>query len=349
MAHASYFQFFFFFRMLQAFIDYIDSYLIHLDVERGLSANTRESYTRELYQFCEYAEKQGCADVCDFDEETIRNYLYARLEGTNDIQKISTRSLAHALTSLRMWCKFLVADGIIEIDPTAHIDLPQFAQKNPVYLNETDVDKLLNAPDTTTPEGLRDRAMIEFLYATGMRVTELVTLALLDLNIDRGLVRVHGKGSKDRIIPIGECADLWLRRYMETARPELLGADTSKCVFVTRRGGGMTRQGFWKNLKAYALKAGITRELSPHKLRHTFATHLINHGADLRAVQALLGHADISTTQIYTHVSRERLKNIFAANHPRMRYEPDNMHDASMLVESTHPDEEEPLDDSWDA
>jgi len=335
--------------MLPTFIDYVDSYLIHLDVERGLSINTRESYTREIYQFCEYAEKQGCNDVCDFDEEVIRSYLLARLEGTDDIQKISSRSLAHALTSIRMWTKFLVADGILEVDPTAHIDLPQFAQKNPVYLNETDVDKLLNAPDTTTPEGLRDRAMIEFLYATGMRVTELVTLALLDLNIDRGLVRVHGKGSKDRIIPIGECADMWLRRYMESARPELLGTDSSKCVFVTRRGGGMTRQGFWKNLKAYALKAGITRELSPHKLRHTFATHLINHGADLRAVQALLGHSDISTTQIYTHVSRERLKNIFAANHPRMSYDPNNVAAQNDSNLPSAADDDEPLDSSWDA
>lgn len=304
--------------MLPAFRDYVDSYIIYLDVERGLSKNTRLSYQRELEQFCLFAETHGRTDVDQIDEDLIRTYMMQRLEGSETKEKISTRSLAHTLTSLRQWTKFMVADGILKLNPCEHIDLPQFAQKNPVYLSETEVDRLLNAPDTTTPEGLRDRAMIEFLYATGLRVTELVTLSLRDLNIDLGCVRIHGKGSKDRLIPFGECADMWLRSYLDTARGELLGAASSKCVFVTRRGDGMTRQAFWKNLKHYALKAGIKRELSPHKLRHTFATHLLNHGADLRAVQELLGHADISTTQIYTHVSRERLKSIFAKCHPRM-------------------------------
>ncbi len=304
--------------MLPEFQDYIQSYLIHLDVERGLSANTRQSYARELIQFCEFAENHDCEDVEHINEDLIREYMSARLDGTEAQAKLTERSLAHTLTSLRQWTKFMIADGILRIDPCEHIDLPQFAQKNPIYLNETEVGQLLEAPDIATPNGLRDRAMIEFLYATGMRVTELVTLATRDLNEDLNCVRVHGKGSKDRLIPYGEYAAQWLDRYFDEARPVLLNGAESRYAFVTRFGDGMTRQAFWKALKQYALKAGITRALSPHKLRHTFATHLINHGADLRAVQELLGHADISTTQIYTHVSRERLKHIFAEHHPRM-------------------------------
>lgn len=347
---------------MSEFDEFLESYLIHLDIERGLAKNTCASYRRDLVQFCRFAEAEGVMTVASITEELIRKYLMFRLDGkaknepgafhdsasdehvppsnaeqTNGrkrshvdednmdeedetfvLEKLGERSLAHHLTSLRRWMNFLMGEGILSSDPCEHIDLPQFAQKNPVYLNESEVERLLNAPDTSTPEGLRDRAMIEFLYATGVRVTELVTLAMRDINADLQCVRIHGKGSKDRLIPYGDMADQWLRMYLSNARNELLGQHSSKCVFVTRRGNGMTRQGFWKNLKQYALKAGITRELSPHKLRHTFATHLLNHGADLRAVQELLGHSDISTTQIYTHVSRERLKQIFASCHPRM-------------------------------
>ena len=347
---------------MSEFDEFLESYLIHLDIERGLAKNTCASYRRDLVQFCRFAEAEGVTAVAAITEELIRKYLMLRLEGkvqndddafhdiaSNDqasssisgkpsgkrcnkidedpvdeadetmfLEKLGERSLAHHLTSLRRWMNFLIGEGILTSDPCEHIDLPQFAQKNPVYLNESEVERLLNAPDISTPEGLRDRAMIEFLYATGVRVTELVTLAMRDINADLQCVRIHGKGSKDRLIPYGDMADQWLRMYLSNARNELLGQNSSKCVFVTRRGNGMTRQGFWKNLKQYALKAGITRELSPHKLRHTFATHLLNHGADLRAVQELLGHSDISTTQIYTHVSRERLKQIFASCHPRM-------------------------------
>ena len=317
---------------MSEFTEFLDSYIIHLDIERGLAKNTCISYRRDLMQFCRFAEEHGVCEVQKISEELIREYLLFRLEGEkNDddssenacdsddsFEKLGERSLAHHLTSLRRWLNFLLGEGIINVDPSEHIDLPQYAQKNPVYLNETEVEQLLNAPDTSTPEGLRDRAMIEFLYATGVRVTELVTLALRDINTDLQCVRIHGKGAKDRLIPYGDLADHWLRLYLDNARNTLLGSCHSKCAFVTRRGNGMTRQAFWKNLKQYALKAGITRELSPHKLRHTFATHLLNHGADLRAVQELLGHSDISTTQIYTHVSRERLKKIFASCHPRM-------------------------------
>lgn len=319
---------------MAVFEEYLESYCIHLDIERGLAKNTCLSYRRDLMQFCRFAESQGVRTLEGITEGLIRAYLMLRLQGgaeaenrhvgesENGHEKLGERSLAHHLTSLRRWMQFLLGEGLIASDPCEHIDLPQFAQKNPVYLNETEVEALLHAPDTSTPEGLRDRAMIEFLYATGVRVTELVTLAMRDLNVDLQCVRIHGKGSKDRLIPYGDMADQWLRLYFQNARNTLLGTQSSKCVFVTRRGGGMTRQGFWKNLKQYALKAGITRELSPHKLRHTFATHLLNHGADLRAVQELLGHSDISTTQIYTHVSRERLKQIFAEHHPRMHVSP---------------------------
>lgn len=299
----------------------LKQFITHLTVERGLSENTRISYSRDIELFCQYLTQNDCEHVEDITEEHIRSFLELRLSEVGDA--ITTRSLARNLVSLRQWMNFLMGDGIITANPCEHIELPRYAQKDPVYLNEKEVSELLEAPDIHTPEGLRDRAMIELLYATGLRVSELVGLNLRDINLDNGCITAHGKGAKDRMIPMGEYAHQWLRRYLDTARPEILANSTSECtvLFVTRRGGAMTRQGFWKNLKQYALKAGIRKEISPHKLRHTFATHLISHGADLLAVQEMLGHADISSTQIYTHVSRERLKRIFAEHHPRMHVE----------------------------
>ena len=301
--------------------DAMEQFISHLKVERGLAANTQISYRRDIERFCDYLKDLGVAQVEEISEDLVRGYLEMRVTDADDA--IKTRSLARNLVSLRQWMKFLMGDGILTVNPCEHIDLPKFAQKDPVYLNDDEVRGLLEAPNCETPEGLRDRAMIELLYATGLRVSELVGLHLRDLNLDNGCITAHGKGSKDRVIPMGEYAHLWIRRYMDNARGTLLSNTESETtvLFVTRRGDGMTRQGFWKNLKHYAVIAGITKALSPHKLRHTFATHLIAHGADLLAVQEMLGHADISSTQIYTHVSRERLKRIFAEHHPRMNHE----------------------------
>ncbi len=303
---------------MTTFASALKQFITHLTVERGLAENTRISYGRDIEQFSTYLTEIGCYQVEDMTEDHVRSFLESRLDDVDD--PITTRSLARNLVSLRQWMIFLIGDGIIEKNPCEHIDLPKFAQKDPVYLNETEVDALLKAPDTNTPEGLRDRAMIELLYATGLRVSELVGLNLRDLDLDNGCITAHGKGSKDRMIPMGEYAHQWIRQYLDHARPQILAKTSpdSPILFVTRRGGAMTRQGFWKLLKQYALKADIRKEISPHKLRHTFATHLIAHGADLLAVQEMLGHADISSTQIYTHVSRERLKRIFAEHHPRM-------------------------------
>ncbi len=298
--------------------DALEQFMTFLKAERGLAQNTQMSYRRELERFCQYLEDDGCDKIELITQEHIRGYLEARLNDEED--PVKERTLAHNLVSIRQWMTFLVGDGLIEANPAEHIDIPKYAQRDPVYLNESEVDALLKAPNETTAEGLRDRAMIELLYATGMRVSELVNLNLRDLDLDNGCITAHGKGSKDRLIPMGECAHLWIQRYLETSRPELLSKAPSNVptLFVTRQGSGMTRQGFWKNLKKYALEAGIRKEISPHKLRHTFATHLIAHGADLLAVKEMLGHADISSTQIYTHVSRERLKQVFVEFHPRM-------------------------------
>lgn len=296
----------------------LEQFMTFLKAERGLAQNTQASYRRELEHFCHYLEDDGCNTIESITQDHIRGYLESRLN--DEDEPVKERTLAHNLISIRQWMSFLVGDGLLEVNPAEHIDIPKYAQRDPVYLNESEVDALLKAPNEETPEGLRDRAMIELLYATGMRVSELVNLNVRDLDLDNGCITAHGKGSKDRLIPMGECAHLWIQRYLETSRPELLSKAPSNVptLFVTRKGAGMTRQGFWKNLKKYALEAGIRKEISPHKLRHTFATHLIAHGADLLAVKEMLGHADISSTQIYTHVSRERLKQVFVEFHPRM-------------------------------
>lgn len=311
----------------------LEQFLTHLKVERGLATNTQISYKRDIEKFCEFLQSENCHQIEDIHEDLVLEYMETRIKPLQN-EHLGNRSLARNLVSIRQWMLFLIGDGIIQNNPCEHVDLPKYAQKDPIYLNEHEVDALLQAPNTNTSEGLRDRAMIELLYATGMRVSELVNLVIRDLDLDNGCITAHGKGSKDRIIPMGECAHLWIRRYLSEAREELLshasnGGDTN-LLFVTKRGSGMTRQGFWKNLKQYAVLAGIKKELSPHKLRHTFATHLISHGADLLAVQEMLGHADISSTQIYTHVSRERLKHIFAENHPRM-----NIHQSDNTLDNT--------------
>ncbi len=226
-------------------------------------------------------------------------------------------SSARSLSALRRFYRFLLREGEIETDPSLDISSPRLGKPLPKSLSESDVDSLLDAPDAGTPLGCRDRAMLETLYATGLRVTELVQLRMSELRTNPGVVQIVGKGGKERLVPLGESAMDAVDHYLRTARGELLGARASEHVFVTRRGSGMTRQAFWQLIKRYAAVAGIKSDLSPHTLRHAFATHLLNHGADLRSVQMLLGHSDLSTTQIYTHVARERLRNLHARHHPR--------------------------------
>lgn len=294
----------------------MEMFMTYLKAERGLSPNSIAAYRHDITCLIDSVKSRGAVTIDAIGEDDIRQYLEARLEDGEE--SVTTRTIARYLVSIRQWMKFLIGDGIIELDPCEHVDMPKYLQKDPVYLTEREVEALLCAPDDSTAEGVRDRSMIELLYATGLRVSELIQLGVRDVDLDTGCITAHGKGGKDRVIPMGECANAWVRRYLDFGRAELMGnKPSSPTLFVTRRGTGMTRQGVWKNLKRYAEISGIRKTLSPHKLRHTFATHLISHGADLLAVQEMLGHADISSTQIYTHVSRERMKAVFRACHPR--------------------------------
>jgi len=291
--------------MLDAFID-------TLWLEDGLSRNTLESYRRDLRQ-CDFwlRRHRGCG-LSQADKAMLNAYLASRFEA-----RAKATSAARLLSSLRRYFAYLLREGMRTDDPTQDIEAPKRPARMPRSLTEADVESLLDAPDVNDPLGLRDRAMLELLYATGLRVSELVPLTLVQLFQDMGIVRVLGKGAKERLVPVGEEALRWVSRYLHGARPLLLAGRGSDALFVTSRAQGMTRQAFWYLIKRYAAHAGISTAISPHTLRHAFATHLLNHGADLRVVQLLLGHADISTTQIYTHVARERLKQLHAKHHPR--------------------------------
>lgn len=280
-------------------------------LEHGLARNTLAGYRSDLAQFAFWLQERGAQleSACDAD---LAAYL---AEFSRHSKPASQRRL---LAAWRRYYRYLLAQGRITADPTTLLDPPLHSERFPKTLSEAQVDSLLAAPDVDTWIGLRDRSMLEVLYATGLRVSELVGLKVFSTSLADGLVRVMGKGSKERLVPLGEEAIDWLARYLRTARPGLLAGKTSDEVFVSRRGSGMTRQMFWRIIKQYALASGIAVDsISPHTLRHAFATHLLNHGADLRVVQMLLGHADISTTQVYTHVARERLKALHALHHPR--------------------------------
>ncbi|BBL74783.1 tyrosine recombinase XerD [Methylomagnum ishizawai] len=291
--------------MIQRFAD-------ALWLEEGLSENTQKAYISDLSHFSAWLGKAQRGGLLAVDAAAIENYLAFRYQ-----RKASGRSMARLLSSLRKLYLSLLREGRIEIDPTLNIDPPRLGRPLPKTLTERDVEALLEAPPTDEVLGCRDRAMLEVLYATGLRVSELVGLKLEEVNLRRGVVRVMGKGGKERLVPLGEEAEEWVRRYFDTARVVLLKGRRSDDLFVTDRGAGMTRQAFWYLIKRYALQAGIHKPLSPHTLRHAFATHLLNHGADLRVVQMLLGHSDLSSTQIYTHVAQERLKELHARCHPR--------------------------------
>ncbi|GBG13481.1 integrase/recombinase XerD [Novimethylophilus kurashikiensis] len=288
----------------------LDQFIDHLWLEDGLARNTLESYRRDLTQFGEWmAERKRPLQQVVLED--LQDYLAVRSAATK------SRSVARLIASLRRFYRYLLREGKIDADPSLLLDSPKLPRSLPKSLTEDDVVALLNAPSDTELLGLRDRAMLETLYATGLRVSELVNLKVAEVSIGDGVLRVTGKGSKTRLVPLGEEALDWLTRYMKEARLAILDGHISDSMFVTQRGGAMTRQAFWYLIKRYATRAGIHKALSPHVLRHAFATHLLNHGADLRVVQMLLGHADISTTQIYTHVARERLKQLHATHHPR--------------------------------
>jgi integrase/recombinase XerD len=289
-----------------------DSFISYLAVVKGLSKNTLESYGRDISKCVAYLEERGVVDIREVDYKVILDFLTHLRE-----QNLNARSVARILVSIKQFFKFLLAEKIIEKDPTFLIRTPKIRTSIPGVLSLSDVEKLLSAPDGKTPEGVRDLAMLEVLYATGIRVTELVSLQLNSVNFELGYLMVYGKGGKERIVPVGDKAIANLKEYMNTSRPSLLKSRKSVYLFVTRRGGKMTRQGFWKLIKGYASRTGIGKKISPHTLRHSFATHLLERGADLRTIQIMLGHSDISTTQIYTHIERERLKEIHRKYHPR--------------------------------
>ncbi len=292
----------------------LDEFTDALWLEDGLSRNTLASYRNDLWQLGEWLAKQSQGER-SLIEATHADLLAFLANRVSSLVKASTTS--RELSSMKRFYRFLLRQGKIRLDPSLNIDSPKLPRYLPDSLTETEVEALLSAPDIIQPLGLRDRAMLEMLYATGLRVSELVSLKITQINSDMGVVRVMGKGSKERLVPLGEEALYWINDYVKKARPALLGNKATDNLFVTARSDAMTRQTFWYLIKRHAQQAGIIRSLSPHTLRHAFATHLLNHGADLRVVQLLLGHADISTTQIYTHVARERLKQLHAKHHPR--------------------------------
>lgn len=292
--------------------DDINDYLHYLEVERGLVKNTISSYHQDLQSFSRFLATQKMTNFDQVDRYVILNYL-ATLQ---DEQKAKT-SISHAVSTLRRFFAYLANHGEIVADPMIHIDPPKTGQHLPQVLTTNEVDALLKVPDTAKPLGIRDRAMLEVMYATGLRVSELVNLTLDELHLEMGLIQPLGKGDKERIIPIGDIAVEWLQRYLQTVRPKLLKDQHSQYVFLNAHGHHLSRQGVWKNLKAMVKSAGITKNVTPHTLRHSFATHILENGADLRVVQELLGHSDISTTQIYTHISKQRLTEVYQKFHPR--------------------------------
>ena len=293
--------------------DLLDEFCDSLWLEDGLSRNTLESYRRDLLRFSAWLEKQRGIALLQATHADIQGFL-AHLVNK---QKAKPTSTSRAISSLKRLFRYLLRQNKVDADPTLQIATPKLPRSLPKSLTEQDVEMLLNAPDVSTPLGIRDRAMLEVLYAAGLRVSELVTLHVAQVSTDMGVVRVMGKGSKERLVPLGEEALDWLRRYLAEGRAALLSGKVSDALFVTARAKAMTRQMFWYLIKRHAKHGGLNKPLSPHTLRHAFATHLLNHGADLRVVQLLLGHTDISTTQIYTHVARERLKHLHAKHHPR--------------------------------
>ncbi|SHH23356.1 integrase/recombinase XerD [Hydrocarboniphaga daqingensis] len=300
----------------------IERLLDLLWIERGSGTQTLAAYRSDLMLFARWLATRDVA-IAEAGEADIRDYLAMRgrlheqMRGKDRSLQFSARSQARLMSALRRFYRFLVRDGQRKDDPSARLTSPKLPRALPKHMEQAQVDQLLDAPDVASPRGLRDRAMLELMYASGLRVSELVNLKRHQLSLQQNLVQLVGKGGKERLVPIGEIAEQWLRDYLAQARPELSRGQESDWLFVTSRGGPMTRHNFWQLIQRYAAKAGIRQHLSPHTLRHAFATHLLDHGADLRVVQTLLGHADLSTTQIYTHVTRVRLRDLHQRHHPR--------------------------------
>jgi len=292
--------------------DFVSDFIAYLSVERGLARNTLESYGRDLRQYQDYLKAQRTPQPEAVSRETIVNYLlHLQEEGK------ATATIARRLAALKAFYQYLVRERLLQDDPTRNLESPKLERRLPHVLTVAEVEEMLRQPDPGQPAGLRDRAMLELLYATGIRVSELVSLNLGDVNLQQGYLRCLGKGSKERLVPIGSFALKSLESYVGQARGRLLRDPKEQCLFFNHHGHRMTRQGFWKIVKRYAQQARIERSITPHTLRHSFATHLLENGADLRSVQELLGHADISTTQIYTHLTRARLKEVYVRAHPR--------------------------------
>ena len=289
----------------------VDRFLDAIWMERGLSPNTLGAYRADLMTLARgLAEKDKSIETAD--KADLLAFIAGRVEGG-----AKPRSTARQLSSFRRFFRYIMREGMRDTDPTADIQMPRIGRSLPKSLTEEEVDSLLNAPNTDEPLGHRDRAMLELLYATGLRVSELINLKQSQINFNQGVLRIVGKGDRERLIPLGDESQRWLRDFIDGPRMEILLERQTDYLFPTRRGDRMTRQAFWHIIKRYSDKAGVRKKLSPHSLRHAFATHLLNRGADLRVVQLLLGHSDLSTTQIYTHVARERLKDLHGEHHPR--------------------------------
>ena len=287
-----------------------DRFISYLRIERGLSDNTVRAYSRDLVKFNQFLENKGLSPL-GMSPDRIREYIVMLRKG------LSSRSVGRNISAVKMFFRFLVYEGVINDSPARHLETPRFSRRLPGVLSQAEIDRLLAQPDLSHPIGHRDRAMLEILYAAGLRVSELISLRSLDINLEAGYLRTLGKGSKERIVPIGEKAVRAVKEYLSGGRLQLTRGANPPSLFLNSRGRPMTRQGFWKIIKKYGIKAGIKKNITPHSIRHSFASHLLEAGADLRSIQIMLGHEDISTTQIYTHVIRERLKEVHQKSHPR--------------------------------
>ena len=291
---------------------WIDSYMNYIAVEKGLSRNTLDSYSGDLVRYANFLGGLGITEIGKTSKTEVMAYLLSLWK-----QGLSAKTVARSVSVLRGFYRWLADEGVLRGNPLEDMESPRTTRSLPEVLSLDEVESLLSQPNPSNPIGMRDKAMLELLYATGLRVSEFVHLVLNNVNLEAGYLIVLGKGGKQRVVPMGQEALDWLRRYLEESRKRLLANRQNTLVFVSQWGKGMSRQGFWKIMKKYALRAGIRKKISPHTLRHSFASHLLEGGADLRSVQSLLGHVDISTTQIYTHVTRERLKKVHARYHPR--------------------------------
>lgn len=290
----------------------IQDFIHYLTVERGLSANTTESYSRDLKQFEAYVQPLGITNLVHADKTAVMGYLIAMQKKGR-----SASTLSRHMAAIKAFFRYCLTEGLIAKDPTVNLESPRPQKKLPQILALEEVECLLNIPMKNNRTGLRDKAMLELLYATGLRVTELISLDISNVNLEMGFVRCFGKGAKERIIPLGSIAAKHIEEYLHTGRPKLVKKPGETGLFLNHHGKQMTRQGFWKLIKKYANEVGITKEITPHTLRHSFATHLLENGADLRSVQEMLGHSDITTTQIYTHLTRGKLREVYTKTHPR--------------------------------